>query len=68
MCPGWLRGVLLPSVPERWLGAASRCWAAEHGNPSLLKTQPVCLDVQDFPFTVIVWGGYLSVGRGHFEG
>lgn len=67
MCRGWPQGILLPSVPERWLGAASHRTTG-HGNRSLPKTQPVCLNVRVFPFTVIVWGGCLSVGRGHFEG
>lgn len=34
----------------------------KHRNCSLPKTQPVCLNIQGFPFTVIVWGGYLSMG------
>lgn len=68
MCRGWPRGTLLPFVPEHWLGAASHHPTTKHGNHSLPKTQPVCLNVQVFPFTVIDWGGYLSVGRGLFEG
>lgn len=68
MCQGWPRGILLPSVPGCWLGAASHRRTTGHGNRSLPKTQPVCLNLQVFPFTVIVWGGYLSGGRGHFEG
>lgn len=41
---------------------------SRHGKHFLPKTLPVGLNVQVFPFTVIVWGGYLSVGRGYFEG
>ena len=65
---GWPQGILLPSVPQCWLGAASHRRTTKHRNRSLPKTQPVCLNVQVFPFTVIVWGGYLSVGRAHFKG
>lgn len=68
MCWEWRWGILLPSVPKCWLGAASHRRTSRHRKHSLPKTLPVCLNVQVFPFTVIVWGGYLSVGRGYFEG
>lgn len=67
-CWGWPWGILFPSVPQGWLGG---CWpptTTKHRNCSLPKTQPVCLNIQDFPFTVIIWGGYLSMDRRHLEG
>jgi len=66
--PGVAAGDPAPSCARALAGAAGHRRTSRHGNRSLPRTRPVGRNVQVFPFIVIVWGGGLSVGRGHFEG
>lgn len=56
-------GDLAPFCAPGLAGGCQPLMTTEHGNCSLPKTLPVCLNVQGFPFTVIVRGRLFVNGQ-----